>query len=65
MVITNVIFNRAGPRVDLAGGALKAEVLNLAVKAARGVQEGYERGMNPPLNRGVRGFTPEKKIQNL
>ena len=56
---------RAGPRDDLGGGggALKAEVLNRAVKAARWVQEGYERGMNPPLIRGVRGSSPGKKFK--
>ena len=47
-----LVGRRAGPRDVVAGGALKAEVLNRAPKAARG---GYERGNEPLLIRGVRG----------
>ena len=36
------------------GGALKAEVLNRKVKAARGGE--YERGVDPPLIRGAGNF---------
>ena len=42
------------------GGALKAEVLNRAAKAARG----YDRGDEPPLIRGSGGL-PRKIFQNL
>ena len=37
---------RAGPRDVVAGGALKAEVLNRAAKAATGGE--YEKGVEPP-----------------
>ena len=43
---------RAGSRNVVAEGALKAEVLNRAAKAARG---GYERGDEPSLFRGGGG----------
>ena len=39
----------------VGGGALKAEVLNRAAKAARGE---YEREDEPPLIRGVPGASP-------
>ena len=54
---------RAGSRDVVAGGALKAEVLNRATKAARGE---YEMGDEPPLIRGGGpGGLPRKNFQNL
>ena len=55
----HTIGPRAGPRdVAAGGGALKAEVLNRAAKAARG--ESMRWGLIPPLIRGViRGASPD------
>ena len=51
---------RAGPRDVVAGGALKAKVLNRAAKAARG----YERG-DQFFIRGVRGPPPENFSKSM
>ena len=59
---------RAGPRDVVAGGALKAEVLNRALEAARFRREGggeYESWHEPPLIRGGPGDLPRKIFQNL
>ena len=55
-----LVTNMAGPRDVGAGGALKAEVLNRAAKAARGGGGEYEREVDTLLIRGVWGTSPGK-----
>ena len=58
---------RAGPRVGVAGGALEAEVLNRAAKAARGKGESMKGGLNPPLIWGkfCKLYVSEKAFQAI